>query len=123
MKSKIKIYMVITICLFISVGLTACSKKSKEKNTGSGITPSNLPEKYGQVQVNALNEGKATDDVAFLKSEIEVFYMKEGRYPKSLQELVSMGIIKQNQMPKPPEGMQFIYNPKTGNVSFKMKTP
>ena len=123
MKSKTKIYTIITMCILLSFSMTGCSKKSKTENTNNQITPSNLPEKYGQVQVNALNEGKATDDVAFLKSEIDIFYMRYGKYPKSLQELVSKGIISQSQMPKTPKGMQFIYDPKTGNVAFKMKTP
>ncbi len=119
---KSKIYLLITMCFLISLGLTGCSKKSKGNNTNKGLTPMNLPETYGQVQVNALKEGKATNDVAFLKSEIEVFYMHKGKYPASLQELVSSGIITQSQMPKPPKGIKFIYDPKTGNVSFKIKS-
>ncbi len=125
MKTKINIYTIIAACFIIALAITGCAKKSQPKNTtdNNNITPLNLPQKYGQVQVNALNEGKATSDVSFLKSEIEVFYMQKGEYPKSLHELVSSGTISQSQMPKPPKGIQFIYDPKTGNVSYRMKTP
>ncbi|GIT06190.1 MAG: hypothetical protein CM1200mP29_16010 [Verrucomicrobiota bacterium] len=41
----------------------------------------------------------------------------EDRYPKTLNELVSEGYFP--RPPKPPRGMRYIYNPKTGQVGVR----
>lgn len=95
-------------CLFFG-----CSKKKEE------LTPLNAPLKYGETMGRAMKKAKAMDGIIYLKNKINTFQLQEGRYPNSLDELVEKGYIKKEEMPKPPEGMQFIYDPKTGNVTLK----
>ncbi|MGC8977042.1 MAG: hypothetical protein ACP5OB_05400 [Candidatus Ratteibacteria bacterium] len=103
------IILVFILPIFI---LSGCSKKKKEE-----LTPLNAPLKYGETIGRAMKKAKAMDSVLYLKNKINTFQIQEGRYPNSLDELVQKGYI--DKLPSPPEGMQFFYNPKTGEVSVK----
>ncbi|HOK56060.1 MAG TPA: hypothetical protein PKV21_03035 [bacterium] len=101
---------VIIVLVFIS----GCGKKKEEE-----LTPLNAPLKYGEVMSKTMKKAKAMDGVIYLKNKINTFQIQEGRYPYSLDELVEKGYIKKEEMPKPPEGMKFVYNPKTGEITVK----
>jgi hypothetical protein len=45
---------------------------------------------------------------------IQQYYTVEGRYPKTLNDLVSPDYL--SRLPDPPPGMRFDYNPATGEV-------
>lgn len=101
--------LILILCLFISSG---CSKKKKEE-----LTPLNAPLKYGETIGRTVKKAKAMDDILYLKNKINTFHIQEGRYPKSLEELVEKGYIE--KLPSPPEGMQFVYDSKTGDITLK----
>ncbi len=98
--------------LFILFILSGCSKKKEEE-----LTPLNAPLKYGQTMGRAMKKAKAMDEVLYLKNKINTFHIQEGRYSESLNELVEKGYIE--KLPEPPEGMQFVYDPKTGSINIK----
>jgi hypothetical protein len=55
-------------------------------------------------------------DTASLNQEVQLFNAQEGRYPKDLNELVSLHYI--GQLPQPPTGMKLNYDPTAGKVSI-----
>jgi len=98
--------------ILILVFTFSCSKKKKEE-----LTPLNAPMKYGETMGRAMKKAKTMDEILYLKNKINTFQIQEGRYPNSLDELVEKGYIE--KLPQPPEGMKFVYDPKTGNVEVK----
>jgi len=109
MQSTLTILIIIILLFF-----TSCSKK-KEKT--DNLTPLNAPTKYGEVMDRALKKSKAMNDILYLKNKINTFQIQFGSYPSSLEELVEKGIIE--KLPQPPEGMKFVYDPKTGSIDVK----
>ncbi len=99
---------ILILIFFFSFG---CSKKKEE------LTPLNAPLKYGETMGKTMKKAKAMDEILYLKNKINTFQIQEGRNPKNLEELVEKGYIE--KLPQPPEGMQFVYDAKTGNVSVK----
>jgi hypothetical protein len=49
-----------------------------------------------------------------LDQALKAFYAEEGRYPATLDELVSKGTV--SSVPKPPAGMKYDYDPKAGTI-------
>jgi hypothetical protein len=60
-------------------------------------------------------------DTAYLNHQIELFHEQEERYPKDLNELVTMHYI--SAVPALPSGMRFVYNPETGELKVVKKQP
>ncbi|MCM8803898.1 MAG: hypothetical protein NC833_01425 [Candidatus Omnitrophica bacterium] len=106
-----KILIVLILCLFI---LSGCNKKKKEESS-----PLKVPLKYRRAMRKTTKILKAMDDILYLKNKINTFKIQEGRYPKSLEELVEKGYIE--KLPSPPEEIEFIYDPKTGSISGKVR--
>ena len=52
-----------------------------------------------------------------LQNAIKQFHAVEGRYPKTLNELITEGYFQ--RPPRPPRGMKYTYNPKTGQVGVQ----
>lgn len=98
------------ILVFISPG---CKKNKEEKQ----LTPLNAPLKYGETMSQAIKRAKVMDSVLYLKNKINTFHLQEGRYPIDLNELIQKGYI--DKLPTLPEGMQYVYDNKTGNISVK----
>jgi len=55
--------------------------------------------------------------LANIQNAIKQFQAVEGRYPKALNELVTEGYY--SRPPRPPRGMRYVYNPKTGQVGVR----
>jgi hypothetical protein len=68
----------------------------------------------GQAQKYSVKE----IDLAYLHQAIEQFNVSEGRYPKSLQEMVPNYIGK---VPDAPYGSKIVYDPGTGTVKVVPK--
>lgn len=101
----------VILFLFFIIG---CSKKKEQE-----LTPLNAPREYGKIMERAMKKAKSMDSIIYLRNKIHTFQLQEGRYPYSLDELIEKGYINKEEMPKPPEGMQFVYDPKTGKVEVK----
>ncbi|HDN97698.1 MAG: hypothetical protein DRP67_04510 [Candidatus Omnitrophota bacterium] len=106
-----KVFLILFIFLF---SLTSCSKK-KEKS--EELTPLNAPAKYGETLGRALKKAEGLKEVIYLRNKINTFQIEEGRYPNSLEELVEKGYI--DEIPRPPKGMEFVYDPKTGSLEVR----
>ena len=66
----------------------------------------------GRSQAKAIN----TVDLASLDKAIQMFNVNEGRFPKSLDELVQSKLI--SKIPDAPVGKKIEYDPTTGKVSI-----
>ncbi|MDP6679845.1 MAG: hypothetical protein QGG72_13210 [Verrucomicrobiota bacterium] len=55
--------------------------------------------------------------MANIQNAIKQFKAVEGRNPKTLNELVTEGYFP--RPPRPPRGMKYTYNPKTGQVGVR----
>jgi hypothetical protein len=72
------------------------------------------PLDYLAAQGRAKQQAIKVTDIAQLTSAIQKFQAMEDRYPRDFNELVAGHYL--GQVPAPPRGMQFAYNPQTGQV-------
>jgi len=94
-------------------------KKPEKEETASsdGDNPFLAPVNY----LGAVGKAKKTSEkrlnLANVQNAIRQFHTVEGRYPKSLAELVKEGYY--SKLPAAPRGMRYVYNPKTGQLGVK----
>lgn len=105
------------VLISFTVSLVSCGKKHKPAPESPTLTPGNAIQQYGGVMGETYQKAKAMDVVLPLKQLVDSFYVQEGRYPTSLQELVNKGYIK--ELPKPSADRKIYYDPATGSVSLK----
>lgn len=113
----------LTIILGVAaLGLAGCgdSSSSPAKKTNEvGSNPLNAPTDYLGAMGKAKKMAEKTVDLASLKQAIDLFYAQEDRYPKDLQELVTMKYL--GALPPPPVGMKFSYNASNGQIAVVPK--
>lgn len=95
-----------------SVLLAACG----DKDAPAGTNPANAPTDYLGAVAKGKKKSEATVANLQVAPAIQQFQAAEGRFPKSLQELVEEGYL--TAQPQAPNGMKPDYNPETGE--FKM---
>ncbi|MCD6451682.1 MAG: hypothetical protein J7L64_04910 [Acidobacteria bacterium] len=71
------------------------------------------------IAYNHIYDLKIKIDLEQLRVAIELFKDQKKRLPRSLRELIKAGFLY--QLPKDPEGNNYLYNPRTGEV--KSRTP
>ena len=84
--------------------------------TKVGENPLNAPTDYLGAMAKAKKTAEKTVELASLKQAVQLFYGQEDRFPKDLQELVTMKYL--GALPPPPAGMKFTYNPANGEVGL-----
>lgn len=89
----------------------ACSPE-KESNSSSSGNPLTAPVDYLGAVGQAKNRVQSGVNTAGLKQAVQLFQAQEGRYPKTLQELVDQDYLP--SLPTPPAGQKFEYNASTG---------
>ncbi len=103
----------------LGVMMTACGKKTEEKSASTnapaaGSNPLNAPSEYLGAMAQAQKLAVKTVDLASLNQAIQAFSASEDRWPNDLHELVAKRYLP--RLPEPPRGMQFVYDPKSGQV-------
>ncbi len=111
-----------TLFLLAGLLLSGCGKQGASNQptnapTSSG-NPLTAPADYGNALVRGQKIASKTVDTVGVNQALGMFYAAEGRYPKTLQELVPNYLAK---LPEPPVGMKFDYNPATGQVKVVPK--
>jgi uncharacterized lipoprotein YajG len=109
-----------SLFLLVASGLllAGCGKKdSAQKPASTNQASASLitaPADY----VSALGQAKRVSekviDTAALNQTIQLFYAQEDRFPKDLNELVTMRYL--SSLPKPPYGMKFQYDARAGQM-------
>jgi hypothetical protein len=79
-------------------------------NSGSLAT---APVDYLTTMVQAQKAASKTIDVSYINQALQLFNVQEGRYPKTLQELVPNYVAK---IPDAPLGSKIVYDATAGTV-------
>jgi hypothetical protein len=114
------------ILLAAGVALAGCGKKAAPTSANqpargkySSGNPLTAPVDY----LGAVDQGKNTAEAvaatAPLNHAVQEFFAGEGRYPKSLKELVTQGYLP--KLPQAPYGRELVYNTNTHHVSVVRK--
>jgi hypothetical protein len=100
-----------------------CGDSSKQSKAGAAVSNAvTAPVEYIGAAGRAVVLAEKTVDVAGISQAVQMFVAQEGRYPKSLDELIEQQLL--TQIPKAPHGMKIVYYPQTGRVSaVKDETP
>jgi hypothetical protein len=83
------------------------------KNNSGSLQDTKKALDYGNTLVNAKKTADKTIDTAALNQEVQLFYVQEGRYPKTLEELTPGYISK---IPPAPLGYKIDYDATKGEV-------
>lgn len=83
-------------------------------NYASG-NPLTAPADYVGVVVQAQKYSENQINLAYVNEAIQQFNAAEGRYPKSLQEMVDMHYL--GKLPVAPYGYKIVYDPNAGKIS------
>ena len=111
--------------LTLALGLCACGRSSetpidekpeKEESSSAG-NPLTAPLDYVGAVGKAKKSSEKRVNLANIQNAIKQFEAVEGRNPKTLNELVTEGYF--SRAPRPPRGMRYVYNPKTGQVGVR----
>ncbi len=86
-----------------------------QTNSVSTGNPLTAPVDYLGAVGNAKQKAVKTVDVTSLSQAVQMFQVSEGRFPRDLNELVTMKYIA--KIPAAPYGQKIVYNPATGQVS------
>jgi len=132
----------ICLCSVLGLLLVGCGQKQKEQTpkqaTNAPANPASAPAAPAPAPeataggnpitapvdyLAAVGKGKIqaekTIDTVGLNQAIQMFNVQEGRYPKTLNELVQKEFIR--VLPTAPYGMQIAYDPNTGTVKIVRK--
>jgi len=105
--------------IFLSVSaavlLAGCDKGSspQTQDASAADSASNSPSGYLGGLVQAKKTADKTIDVSYLNQAVQLFNTQEGRYPKTLAELVPNYVAK---LPDAPIGYQIDYDAIKGEV-------
>lgn len=96
--------------------LAGCGDSSTQSKAGAAVSNAvTAPVEYIGAAGRAKQLAERTADTIGVSQAVQMFVAQEGRYPKSLEELVEQQFLP--QIPKAPAGMKFAYDPQTGRVS------
>ena len=109
------------LVLLVGLAFLGCKPKPAQpvKPPAGSENPLDAPGRYGNVLVQAQKQAVKTVDLAGINQAIKMFQATEGRFPKSLDELVSPDYLP--RLPDPPQGMKYDYNPQTGELKVVAK--
>jgi hypothetical protein len=101
-------------CLCLSAGCKQEKTAPAPATNNASGNPLSAPVDY----IGAVGQAKKSMEKSLsasgLDHAIKLFAAEEGRYPKTLDELVSKGTI--SSLPNPPVGMKYDYDAKTGII-------
>lgn len=105
----------------LAVALAFCGCGKENANNPPPPAPAPAPAKSDSQSgyLGTLVKGQQTAvkgiDTAALNSEVNLFNVQEGRYPKDLNELVTKGYL--GKLPDAPVGMKINYDSSQGKVT------
>jgi len=91
------------------------SQSSSSAAKASSGNAAAAPLNYVGAAVQGEQKAFKTIDTVSLNEEVQLFNAQEGRYPKSLDELVQKNYL--HQLPQPPAGQKIVYDAAQGKVS------
>ena len=98
------------------VSAPAQSSSTSTSTSSASGNPITAPVDYLGAVARAKHIATKTTDMVSLQQAIQTFFSEEERYPATLKELVDKRYLP--RLPAPPPGAQYVYDPRTGHVSF-----
>lgn len=102
--------------VFVGCGDSANKSGSGSTNAPTGGSVATAPVDYLKSAADARHSAVKTVDVTSVKKAIDMFNVQEGRFPKSLAELVEKKYLP--EVPTPPVGSRLEYDAATGTVKL-----
>ena len=96
------------------VAASGCKKAEQAVNSAGDVATA--PVKYIGAAVTNQQIATKTIDLVALNQEVQLFNVQEGRFPKSLDELVAKQYL--GQLPVPPFGSKLVYDAAQGKVTL-----
>lgn len=120
--SMIKSLLSLVVTSLVLVGCSEAPKPAEppaakpkvDLNNNSSGNPVTAPVDYLGAIAKAKKKAEGGVETAALTQQVQLFYSQEGRYPKDLNELVTLKYL--SALPQPPYNMKFSYDAKTGEV-------
>ena len=100
---------------------SGCSDKSSSggsggTNTTSSGNPITAPVDYLGAVAKAQKSTTSKLSLVGIQQAIQMYQAQEGRFPKTLDDLVKAQVI--GSIPPPPQGMKYSYDPKSGDIKL-----
>jgi len=76
-------------------------------------------ERIKKIASNHLYQVKSERDIHMMNEAVRTFRERFGRYPRSLNQLVDVGLL--TSLPKDLDGNDYLYNPETGEIHSQME--
>jgi hypothetical protein len=89
-------------------------KKNSHLDSNSSGNPITAPVDYLGAVAKARRTAEKVTEEASLSKHIQLFHSQEGRYPRTLDELVAEKYVP--GIPPPPFGHKYQYNPTSGEL-------
>jgi len=114
MKAVALLFPLVTMLL---LGCNRENELTKEAPAAAPDTAASAPADYLKSVARSQQKAVKTIDLTAINKAIERFYVQEGRYPRSLEELVDQGLMR--TLPSPPPGLKFNYATNIGVVTLE----
>jgi hypothetical protein len=107
------------LALITGCGEKKASSDAPATNSTSSGNPITAPVDYLGAVAKAQKSTTSKLSMVGITQGIQAYQAQEGHLPKTLNDLVTAGVI--GKLPDPPTGMKFNYDPKTGDVTVVPK--
>jgi len=114
MKTVALVFPLVTVLL---LGCDDSGKLTKDAPAADSGSTASAPVEYLKSAAKSQQKAVKTIDLTAINKAIESFYVQEGRFPKSLQELTDKAILR--VLPSPPPGVKFHYDTNSGIVTLE----
>jgi len=94
--------------------LVSCGKDKSDTSSKDSGNPITAPVDYIGAVGKAKTAAERTIDTVSLNQTVQLFHAEEGRFPKDLNELVTLKYLP--ALPEPPAGSKIQYDPASGQV-------
>ena len=104
----------------VTILLVSCNDASSPPRNGPASESSSVAgasADYLKSTAAAHQKAVKTIDLTAINKAIEAFYVQEGRFPKTLQELVDKDLMR--TLPSLPPGIEYSYDTNTGLVTLQ----
>ena len=109
--------LIFPLVAMLLAGCEDSGKPAKSTSPADSGSVAGAPAEYLQSVAASQQKAVKTIDLTSINKAIEGFYVQEGRFPKTLEELVDKGLM--HALPKAPLGTKFNYDAKNGVVTLQ----
>jgi hypothetical protein len=105
------------LATMLLLGCNDASQQPQKSADSSDGSVASAPADYLKSAAQSQKRAVKTIDLVAINKAIEAFYVQEGRFPKTLEELEDKGFMR--TIPLPPAGMKLNYDTNSGLVTIE----